>query len=230
MNLICGFGFMILFGLTNVFGESDQIELECPQGWFVQGQIVYSKTTNKEQDFAVCLACKINSVSQNEFINIEICLHNTDFFSTMAAITRTFSILNDRAVNSNSVAESFRAGQICGVNVKQRKISFSKAFRDAKPKNCTASANVVTGVKHQVDLICPSKSSFVEIKRINDTEFRNPKSVVCVVCQINLEKSKIVTLCPATLNNFEKDPFLFVREEKLLAIKVTNEMKGTWGC
>ena len=228
MNLVFCFGFMILFVLTNVFGESDQIELECPQGWFVQSHIIYSKTSNQEKDFVVCLLCQRNLGSQNEFIRIEICMHNSDFFSTTAAIARANSQSNNYRgveVNSKPVGGAFKEGQICGVNVKHREISFSNASQGTTQKICTASANVTSDAKNQVDLICPRKSTFVEIKRIADRSNNPYKWVVCVVCQINLEKSKSVTLCPATLFNYEKNIFFYdVHEYKLLTVNVSSEM------
>ena len=67
-----------LFGLL----LCEQIELQCPKGWIVQGQHVYAKNVfniKRETVFALCLICQLNSSTNHTFGVVEVCQSNVDF-------------------------------------------------------------------------------------------------------------------------------------------------------
>ena len=219
MNIIFCFGFMILFGVTNGWKK---IVIECPQGWFVQGQIVYYKNSDTGQDFAVCLFCKSNSKSMNNLIDFEICMQNSNFLSTSSPIFSQYSECTETSKEGNSklLQECSKNEKICGVTVIHGNITLTKALEKLEPQKCKYG-----NAQHQINSFCSHQSSFVGIKRRTSSGSNPSKSVVCVVCKINSDNSKYVTRCLATLSNFEQNQTFYLGEEDWQQGKVTNQVR-----
>jgi hypothetical protein len=187
----------------------EQVEMNCPEGWVIVGQVVYSDAKNSSNNVAMCLICELKT-KNSPFGSIELCVLEQALFQIGNIYRRKQQICG--TYSTSSLKAELNIYEIC------RKRHISPMCRasvpestgiDGLPENFQffpcVSANVkLAPIKNTtVDIKCPKNWKVSEIKRQerayflkNDATEHLQQSEICIICNsMELKINKSIYTC-----------------------------------
>jgi hypothetical protein len=205
MKLTC------LFVLASVLLSDayEQVEMNCPEGWVIVGQVVYNEAKTYFKNVAMCLICRKKTQEDDPFGLIEVCMFESAEFQIGVGniYRRKQKICGHKSessgatkLNISEVCSKRPRSQICGANISET------AGIDVPTENvqflaCDQSKLIVIK-NNTVDIKCPKNWKFTGIKQQKKTYFINKsheqhlqKSEICVTCSLMDFNIKPIAIC-----------------------------------
>jgi hypothetical protein len=192
MKLICVFVLAVVL-LSKV---SELVELNCPKGWIIVGQVIYADAYNTTKNAAMCFICRKKTQEDTPFGLIELCMFKSAVFQIGQGniYRRKQKICEHESessgatkLNISAVCSKRPRSQICGANISET------ASIDVPPENvqflaCDQSKLIVIK-NNTVDIKCPKNWKFTGIKQQEKTYYKtyqphHQKSEICVMCNL----------------------------------------------
>jgi hypothetical protein len=187
-----------------VFDDSDQVELKCPKGLSIQGQVVYSTSTTDQThnthqtNVAICFFCRINSLTATRFGTVEMCVVKSSGFQMKVHHQKQefCQYCNEQSetvgeLNTSDICLRRYSSTYCGVNVtKTTNISAALASIQFLPCDYTELTQIQ---RFSVDLQCPENWQVKEFKSQDKTYYfyyTDPTEILteeekemCIICK-----------------------------------------------
>jgi hypothetical protein len=226
-----------------VFDASDQLELKCPKGWTIQGQVVYSTSTTDQTDQthnthqtnqALCFFCRINSLTLTNFGTVEMCVvKSSGFQKHVHHQKQEFCPYGNEQSERNMSDICLRrySSTYCGVNVSIT-TNVTAALESIQFLPCGHTE--LTQIKrYSVDIECPNNWKVNEFKSQYKTYFfnnpyppQNPQTEMCIICKPEQseqhepikseDNERQINICSTTLSywSIEQFTYIWISEEK----------------
>jgi hypothetical protein len=221
-----------------VFDASEQVELKCPKGWSIQGQVVYSTTNrNHHTNVALCFFCRINSLTLTSFGTVEMCVFKSSGFRNNISYQKEEFCRygNEQSetvgeLKMSDICLRRYSSTYCGVNIsKITNISAALESIQFLPCDDTELAQIQP---NSVDIHCPPKWNSIQFKGqektysfnySHPTEGTHSVNEMCIICkpiqsaQSEPKKSKQseqnegqINICSTTLHYWLIARFFYV--------------------
>jgi hypothetical protein len=223
-----------------VFDASDQLELKCPRGWSVQGQVVYSTSTTDQThhthqtNVAICFICRINSFEASRFGIVEMCVFDSSGFQKeMSYQKHKFCQYGNQQtetiekLNISDVCVRRYSSTYCGVNV-SKTTNISAALESIQFLHCD-DAQVTQISPYSVDIQCPENWKVEEFKAYDKTYYFNygfslptTKKEMCIICKpIKSGPNEVqINICSITLDFWSIEQFrdIWISKEENITV------------
>ncbi len=163
----------ILIGTLTCY-KAREIEVFCPNGWLAKGQVIYFKNINNissESKYSHCLICEQNSILENPYDILEVCVTASNFFfenhdmRCESAVCKPGQIL---PLEFEGQCKTLDSQPLCGMKMNMRHKTPKDAMKDVKFVSCKNFTHHHSFFKEKlyfsVDLFCPEGSIFESIK------------------------------------------------------------------
>ncbi len=216
-----------------VFDASDQVELKCPKGLSIQGQVVYSTTNqNHQTNVALCFFCRINSLTLTNFGTVEMCVFKSSgFWKNILYQKLEFCTYDSERsetigeLNMSDICLRRYSSTYCGVNIsKTTNISAALESIQFLPCDYTEMAQIQ---RYSVDIKCPENWKLTELKRqVKGYYFQsgyliqNHQTEMCIFCKpmqseqnesVNSEDNEAqINICSTTLSYWSIKQFTYI--------------------
>jgi hypothetical protein len=216
-----------------VFDASEQVELKCPKGWSLQGQIVYSTTNQDHQtNVALCFFCRINSLTLSNFGTVEMCVFKSSgFWKNILYQKQAFCTYDSERsetigeLNMSDICLRRYSSTYCGVNI-SRTTNISAALESLQFLPCDYT-EMTQIQRYSVDLECPENWKLTELKRQDKAYYfqsgyliQNPQTEMCIFCKpIQFKQNEPVksednegqiNICSTTLSYWSINQFTYI--------------------
>jgi hypothetical protein len=229
-----------------VLDASDQLELKCPKGWIIQGQVVYSTSTTdqthhtRQTIVAICFFCRINSPALTNFGTVEMCVVKSSGFQKKVHHKKHKFCQYDNKqseiigkLNMSDICLRRYSSTYCGVNI-SKTTNISEALESIQFLPCDG-AELSQIQRYSVDIQCPENWKVNEFKSQYKTYFfsytypsQNPQTEMCIFCKpIQFEQNELVVdnegqinICSTTLSYWLTETFfgMSISEEKNIKV------------
>jgi hypothetical protein len=189
--------YVIALAAVLLSDTAEQVEMNCPEGWIIQGQVLYyniSRTNNNNS--AMCLICQLKTTN-SLFGSIELCILDLAGFQNGNMYRRKQKICGHKS--QSPFETNLEIDKICkknsGLNFTCGASISESAGIDFRPENVqflpcdNANATLPPIKKNIIDIECPKNWKLNGIKRQertyylkNDKKEHIERSEMCVTC------------------------------------------------
>jgi hypothetical protein len=180
---------------------SEQVELNCPKGWIIIGQVIYVDADTSSKKATMCLICQLKT-NDSPFGLIELCILEPAEFQRGKTYRRQQNIcdhesekLFETKINISDVCSKRHSSPTCGANISADIIDENVQFLSCDKETLSSIQ------KNNVEIKCPKNWKLSGIKRQEKTYYKSNEQPIknfqmCATCNLmELKEKKQISIC-----------------------------------